>query len=148
MKKLITIGALAAVGCLCLAGGNQIIITDSSPPWTNDINGSSLNLEAVSNEFRMSCFRMFGPGPQQIPARLEWTVTTNWTPAYQSRTLMFWTGDKDPNVTTYHETGMIQSNLVAYVEWKGKVFGVVVETVHVGTTNRSYTMSESVRVYQ
>lgn len=94
---------------------------------------------------------LFGGGkdvPKTIPAKLEWTVTTNWAAAYQTRTLMGWTGDKDPNVTTYHETGTIRSNLVAYVEWKGKVSGVVVETIYVGTTNRSYTMSESVRVYR
>jgi hypothetical protein len=83
-----------------------------------------------------------------IPARLEWTVTTNFAAAYQSRTLMAWTGDKDPNVTTYYETGPIQSNLVAYVEWKGKTFCVVVETICIGTVHRSYTMSESVRVYK
>lgn len=94
---------------------------------------------------------LFGGGqdaPKTIPARLEWTVTTNWSAAYQTRTLMGWTGDKDPNVTTYHETGTIQSNLVAYVEWKGKVSGVVIETLYVGTTNRSYTLSEPTRVYR
>lgn len=93
---------------------------------------------------------LFGGGqdtPKTIPARLEWAVTTNWSAAYQTRTLMGWTG-KDPNVTTYHETGTIQSNLVAYVEWKGKVSGVVIETIYVGITNRSYTLSEPTRVYR
>jgi hypothetical protein len=93
---------------------------------------------------------LFGGGqdtPKTIPARLEWTVSTNWVATHQIRTLMDWTGDKDPNVTTYHETGLIQSNLVAHVEWKGRVSRVVVETICVGITNRSYTMSESVRVY-
>jgi hypothetical protein len=106
---------------------------------------------AIATALAVACSALFGGGqdtPKTILARLEWTVTTNWAAAYQTRTLMGWTGDKDPNVTTYHENGTIQSNLVAYVEWKGKVSSVVIETIYVGTVNRSYTLSEPTRVYR
>ena len=85
--------------------------------------------------------------PKTVPARLEWIVTTNWVEAYQTRTLLFCTGLEDSNVTTYHEMGTIQSNLVAYVEWKGKMSSVVIETIYVGTTNRSYIL-KTMRVYK
>lgn len=82
-----------------------------------------------------------------LPATLHWTVTTNWIAAGQVRTLMGWTGDKDPNITTYFERGDITSNLIATVTWKGTSSSVVVETIQVGTAKRSYTISEPKRVY-
>jgi len=85
---------------------------------------------------------------QTIPARLEWTVTTNWSAGGEMTTLLYWTGDKNPNVTTYYERGTIQSNLVAHIEWKGRVSSVVIETIYIGTTNRSYTISEPTRIYR
>ncbi len=84
-----------------------------------------------------------------IPATLRWSIVTNWSDSpWQTRTLMGWTGDKDPNITTYHEEGIIRSNLIAFVEWKGVTSSVVVETVFIGTTQRSYTIqTETKRIY-
>ena len=94
---------------------------------------------------------MFGGGqdaPKTIPARLEWMVTTNWLYEYRENKQLAWTDLEAPTVTTYHEIGTIESNLVAYVEWKGKVSSVVLESILVGTTNRVYTMSKPTRIYQ
>lgn len=72
---------------------------------------------------------------------MQWVVTTNWTPAGQSRTLLGWNGvGEDPNVTTYHERGTICSNLYLYVTWKGQVKAMVLETIWFAETNRSYTL--------
>ena len=82
-----------------------------------------------------------------IMATLQWNVTTNWHQTHTTRTLMAWTGDQDPNITTIHEAGIIQSNLIACIEWKGKISAVTLETVHVGTLHRSY-VEKKVRVYE
>lgn len=85
--------------------------------------------------------------PKTIPVTFGWMVTTNWSPAGVTTTLLGWNGEgKDPNITTYRETGNVQSNLVATVEWKGKAFDVVVESVFVRSIHRSYVISNE-RVY-
>lgn len=88
--------------------------------------------------------------PTNLVAFLQWTVTTNWHSAGQSRTLLAWSGEgKDPNTTTYYENGTISSNLIALVTWKGKVSGVVIESIPFAITNRSYTLkTEEYREYR
>lgn len=87
-------------------------------------------------------------GSNLIAAHLVWTVSTNWSQVGQSRTLMAWDVDKpDPNITTFHEQGIISSNLVAFIAWKEQTFGVTVESIPFGWTNRSYTL-RTVRDYR
>ena len=88
--------------------------------------------------------------PKTIPAKLEWTVSTNWNlyvPPYTMRTLLGWYGGEDPNTSTTTETGIVQSNLVATVLWKDRPYSVIVDSVFVKTLSRSFTLKTE-RVYQ
>lgn len=86
------------------------------------------------------------PRTNQLGADLHWVCDTNWAHSHSTRTLMAWSGDRDPNITTYYESGSIVSNLIATLSYHGKHHGVVLETKQIGSMLRTYKMQEQ-KVY-
>jgi hypothetical protein len=125
-KKLLTILMLAAVGSTCLFSADS--------PYTLEARGT-----LITNDLT-----------PKIEARLQWVVVTNWADAnYSMRTLMGWTGDKDPNITTHFEQGTLCSNLMAVVNWKGQPKDVLLESIPFSTMTRSYILKTTTeRVYR
>ena len=75
---------------------------------------------------------------------LKWIVETNWVQESQAdRTVML---PESANTTTFHESGTIRSNLYAFVEWKGDVKGVMIESVEITRLSRSFTVQPT-RLY-
>lgn len=81
-----------------------------------------------------------------VLATLRWEVVTNWvTLPFTFKNAIYIIGGEDQSITNYNEIGTISSNLVADIVWKGQVVSSTLESVHVGTTNRSYTIG---RIYR
>lgn len=77
-----------------------------------------------------------------LPATISTEIVTNWTTTrVESPTSSEWKPGLNVitleyRATGYHESGVILSNTVATIEWRGKQIPVVLESVQIGTTNR------------
>ena len=76
----------------------------------------------------------------RLPAKISTEFVTNWTitaitcPATRTTSNSIVT--LEYRATGYHETGVIFSNTVATIEWRGKEIPVVLDSVPSATTNR------------
>ncbi len=87
------------------------------------------------------------PQPKKVIAELHWEVTTNWAEGVISSTMLYAPpGQPDPNTYTHHESGEVNSNLVATVMWKNESHTMILETVNIGIVSRSYVL-QTTRVY-
>lgn len=76
-----------------------------------------------------------------VTGHLYWVVTTNWSKAGATSTLLGWNGEgENPNVITWHESGITVSNLYFGFEAQGKAHAVLLQSEWFGpTVYRSYT---------
>lgn len=77
-----------------------------------------------------------------VMATLKWQLATNWV---DSGILV--SNANTPGDQRMIENGMISSNLVAWILWKGKTNGVVIESIGVSQIQRTYKLQQT-KVYQ